>query len=212
MMMEDFGARVASVWEGLRPATRSLVERALHSAQTYAAPETTPARVPFGASYDARAEWELSRLLAALDDRAAEAGGLLLSGERARELVHIAETCALVLHKEARSAEVFAQLLARALRSHDFARVDRLADTIFARLAPSEMCELSRHDDPAVRSIAQEAMLQLPTSTLVELLDDPVDSGAARFALRGQAEEYESEEARWVINALAHADAEPDEA
>ena len=28
MTIEDFGARVVSVWQGLRPATRSLVERA----------------------------------------------------------------------------------------------------------------------------------------------------------------------------------------
>jgi hypothetical protein len=32
MTIEDFGARVASVWQGLRPSTRSLVERALTTA------------------------------------------------------------------------------------------------------------------------------------------------------------------------------------
>jgi hypothetical protein len=61
MTIEDFGTGVASVWQGLRPSTRSLVERAL------AAPPAPPrAESP----YDARSEWELSRLLTALDERA----------------------------------------------------------------------------------------------------------------------------------------------
>ncbi|HKP72087.1 MAG TPA: hypothetical protein VJT82_04060, partial [Pyrinomonadaceae bacterium] len=154
--IQEFGGRVATVWEGLRPSTRNLVERALQSA----AP--VPARA-MSAPYDARSEWELSRLLAALDDRAAEAGAPTLSVEEERELTRMAETCAHVLHGEARSAEVFAQLLERALRAHHYARVDVLADTFSARLAPSEVCELARHPNPSVRAIASEALAQSPT-------------------------------------------------
>jgi len=203
VMIEDFGARVVSVWQGLRPSTRSLVERALSSSQPPANINPAPRAET---SYDARSEWELSRLLAALDERAAETGVSVLSAEQTRELSRMAETCASVLHHGARSAEVFAQLLGRALRSRDYVRVDALADVMTARLAPSELCELARCPDPAVRAVAQEALLQLPTASLVGLLGDPVDSDTARYALEGQADEYGSEEARWIVNALDQAD------
>lgn len=208
MTIEDFGARVVSVWEGLRPATRSLVERALVS-MVSPLPTTLhqATRSGGGASYDARAEWELSRLLVALDDRASEPGAATLSDEQSKELGRMIETCARVLYNQARSAEVFAQLLGRALRVHDYRHVDALADTLLTRLAPSEVCELARHRDAAVRAIAQEALLQTPTSLLVELLSDPVDAEIAREALERQAIEFESEEARWVVSALERADA-----
>lgn len=203
MTIQDFGGHVASVWEALRPTTRNLVERALLS--TANAPGARA-----NVSYDARAEWELSRLLAALDERAAEAGALALSAEQLRELHHMAAVCVAVLRNEARSAEVFAQLLKRALRSCDYQCVDSLADTVTARLAPSEVCELARDPDLAVRILAQEALMQVPTSALVELLGDPVDSRIAREAIKQQAEEYDSEEARWVVNELIRTDATED--
>lgn len=204
MTIHDFGGRVASVWEALRPTTRSLVERAMLSA---AATSGGRANVP----YDARAEWELSRLLAALDDRAAESGPLMLSPDQLRELHHMTTVCVAVLHNEARSAEVFAQLLKRALRSCDYRQVDALADTLTARLAPSEVCELARDADSVVRIIAQEALMLSSTSALVELLGDPVDSPVAREAIKRQAEEYDSEEARWIIGELTRADASAEE-
>ena len=209
MTIEDFGARVVSVWQGLRPATRSLVERAL-SAQSHAAAAHAAAPRP-DAAYDARSEWELSRLLAALDERAAEKGSDALSAEQSRDLLCMAETCATVLHRGARSAEVFAQLLERALRSKNYARVDALADVMASRLAPSELCEMARHANPAVRAVAQETLLQLPTSVLVALLGDPVDADVARAALESQADEYESEEARFVVNALEQVDADEED-
>jgi hypothetical protein len=205
--IQEFGGRVASVWEGLRPSTRSLVERAL----TSAAPVTS--RSAASTHYDARSEWELSRLLAALDGRAKETGARILSREEERELTRMAETCAHVLHGEARSAEVFAQLLERALGVRDYARVDVLADTFTSRLPSSEICELARHPNPSVRALAHEALAQSPTGVLVELLGDPVDSDVARDALELQADDYGSEEARWVVSALERADAsEEDEA
>jgi hypothetical protein len=201
MTIEDFGARVASVWQGLRPSTRSLVERALTTATT--APQVTAANASrTDAAYDARSEWELSKLLAALDERADEKTGARLSDEQSRDLLRIAETCASVLHRQARSAEVFSQLLGRALRAKDYARVDALADVMTARLAPSELCEMARDASPFVRALAQEALLQLPTSTLVSMLGDPVDADTARAALESQADEYDSEEARIIVHAL----------
>jgi hypothetical protein len=202
--IQEFGGRVASVWQGLRPSTRSLVERALTSAAPVTPTMTTPRG---GAPYDARSEWELSRLLAALDGRAKETGERVLSTEEVSELTRMAETCARVLHAEARSAEVFAQLLERALVVRDYARVDVLADTFAARLPPGEVCELARHPNPSVRALAHEALAQSPTGVLVELLGDPVDADVARDALELQADDYGSEEARWVVSALERADA-----
>ena len=209
MMIEDFGARVASVWQGLRPSTRSLVENALLQPPRPPAGKTPSAVARAG--YDPRSEWELSRLLAALDERASEDGALVLSAEQTRELAHVAETCAAVLRLEARSAEVFAQLLERALRARDYMRVDALADALESRLAPSETCELARHIHPAVRAIAHEALLQTPVAILVGLLGDPVDADVARAALELQADEYGSEEARWIVNALELADSSRDD-
>ncbi len=207
--IQEFGGRVASVWQGLRPATRNRVERALQAAAPVAA--VVPPR-GVSAPYDARSEWELSRLLAALDDRTKEPDAPALSREEERELTRMAETCARVLYGEARSAEVFAQLLERAISSRDYARVDVLADTFILRLAPSEICELARHPSGSVRALAHEALAQAPTGVLVELLGDPVDSDVARSALELQADDYGSEEARWVVGALARADVAEDEA
>jgi hypothetical protein len=203
--MEDFGGRLASVWSELRPTTRGLVESAL---QTSAAP---PARNPnaINAPYDARSDHELSRLLAALDERASETAAAL-EAEKENQLRHIADTCAAVLQEKTRSAEVFAQLVHRANQQRDYARIDALADALTG-FAPTEVCELTRSQDVVVRALANEALAQFPTSTLISLLSDPVDSEIARDALRRQALDYGSEEARQIVNALAQVDASNDD-
>jgi hypothetical protein len=202
-MIEDFGARVASVWEGMRPTTRSLIVGALQSSSAGATRNTR--------TYDARADWELSRLLAALDERATEEGASL-NAEQARELRRMAETCAVVLQHQTQSAEVFAQLVERAFGLRDYARIDALADALAARFAPSEVCELARYPHVVVRALAQESLAQSPTNMLVGLLADPVDSDVARDALERQAEEYGSEQARQIVHLLNQADMAEDEA
>src|SRR3954465_12197290 len=97
MMIEDFGARVVSVWEGLRSATGKLVEKALQGSAPGPAASPQPARAE-GRPYDARADWELSRLLAALDERASETGAL--NAEQVKELRRMADTTALVLQNQ----------------------------------------------------------------------------------------------------------------
>jgi hypothetical protein len=208
MIVEDFGARVASVWEGLRATTRNLVERAL---QTPGATGGGATVTGGGLSYDARADWELSRLLSALDERAAEAGAASLNTEQAKELRRMAETCAAMLQNQTQSAEVFAQLVMRAHRQHDFARIDALADVLNARFAPSEICELARCPFAVVRALAQESLAQAPTSVLIALLADPVDLEIARDALERQAIEYGSEEARRIVYVLGQADIASDD-
>jgi hypothetical protein len=205
--MEDFGGRLASVWSELRPTTRGLVERALQTS----GPVVAPARNPNGTNppYDARADHELSRLLAALDERSREPD-VSLAAEKETQLRHIADTCAAVLQEKTRSAEVFAQLVRRAESQRDYKRIDALADAL-SGFAPSEVCELARSANVVVRALANEALAQFPTSVLINLLSDPVDSDIARDSLRRQAQDYGSEEARQIVNALAQVDASGDE-
>jgi hypothetical protein len=199
-MIKDFGGRLASVWSELRPATRGLVERALQ-ARNNALPSSP--RNNANASnlpYDARADNELSLLLAALDERVTETD-LSQQPDHGKQLRHIADTCASVLQEKTRSAEVFTQLVRRADSQRDYARIDALADAL-TRFSPTEICELARSDDAVVRALANEALAQFPTSVLIGLLSDPVDSDIARDALRRQALDYGSEEARQIVNAL----------
>jgi hypothetical protein len=207
LTIEDFGGRLASVWSELRPTTRGLVERALQT------PSGSPAAVrkanTANPPYDARADNELSRLLVALDERALETDASL-EAEKEVQLRHMADTCAAVLQEKTRSAEVFAQLVRRADNRRDYARIDTLADALTG-FAPSEICELARSQDVVVRALANETLAQFPTSSLIALLGDPVDSEIARDALRRQAMDYGSEEARQIVNALAQVDASSDD-
>ena len=204
--MEDFGGRLASVWSELRPTTRGLVERAL---QTPSGPPASSRTNTANAPYDARADNELSRLLTALDERALETDAALET-EKENQLRRMADTCAAVLQEKTRSAEVFAQLVRRADNQRDYARIDALADTLTG-FAPSEICELARSQDVVVRALANETLAQFPTSALIALLGDPVDSEIARDALRRQAVDYGLEEARQIVNALAQVDASNDD-
>lgn len=192
-VIDDFGGRIATVWSELRPATRGLVERALQAASG------SPATRSF--QYDARADLELSRFLAALDDRAAEKPNAL-DAETVRKLKSVGDTCASVLQEQTESAEVFAQLVRRAEIQKDYKRIDLLADALTSRFPPSEICELARSADVVVRELANEALARCPVSVLVGLLTDPVDAETARSALRRQVAEYGSEEARELLAAL----------
>jgi len=194
LVIDDFGARIATVWSELRPATRGLVERALQAAAS-GSPGTR------NLHYDARADLELSRFLAALDDRAAEKSDTL-DPETVAKLKAIADTCASVLQDQTESAEVFAQLVRRAERQKDYKRIDVLADALTSRFPPSEICELARSEDVIVRELANEALARCPASVFSVLLDDPVDAETARAALRRQVAEYGSEDARQLLLAL----------
>lgn len=190
----DFGARIATVWSELRPSTRGLVERALQA-------PVTGAQATRNFQYDARADLELSRFLAVLDDRAAEKSDAL-NPEKVGRLKSVADTCASVLQEKTESAEVFAQLVRRASNHRDYKRLDVLADALNSRFPPSEICELARSEDKIARELANEALARCPISVLMTLLNDPVDAETARAALRRQVIEYGSEEARQIVNAL----------
>jgi hypothetical protein len=107
-----------------------------------------------------------------------------------------------MLQEKTESAEVFAQLVRRAEMHKDYKRIDALADALTSRFPPSEICELARSEDVIVRELANEALARCPVSVLAALLNDPVDSDTARYALRRQVVEYGSEEARRLVTAL----------
>jgi hypothetical protein len=202
LTFEDFGGRLASVWSELRPTTRGLVERALQTTGgSHAGARATNIS---GAPYDARADHELSKLLAALDERALETD-TKLPADQESQLQHMADACASVLQEKSRSAEVFTQLVQRADARRDYARIDSLADVLMG-FASSEVCELARSPHVVVRALANEALAQFPASALVGLLNDPVDSTIARDALRRKALDYGSEEARQILNVLSQND------
>lgn len=196
--IDELGGRIATVWSELRPATRGLVERALQAAAT--GTQTTR-----HFQYDARADLELSRFLAALDaaleDRATEKAKPV-DAETGGKLKSVADTTAGVLQDQTESAEVFAQLVRRAEMQRDYKRIDTLADALTSRFPPSEICELARSEDTVVRELANEALARCPVSLLLGLLNDPVDAETARAALRRQVAEYGSEEARRILTAL----------
>src|SRR2546423_6054470 len=177
MVIEEFGPRVANVWNHLRTTTRNLVENAWQSAGSASAQQ-----VPRPAPYDPHADRELSQLLAALDDHAQQTESS--SGrEGARESRRLADACANVLSQQTQSAEVFAQLIERAHHRNNYAQVDALAALLPERLPPRELCELARANKVIVRALAHEALAQLPTSLLAAGLPDPADAVIARQAL-----------------------------
>lgn len=202
--IEEFGGRVATVWSELRPTTRRLVERALQPTQAAVASQSRS--TPF----DARSDLELSRLLTALDEGAAEPDAAARKGHRS-QLREVADTCAAVLQEKTQSAEVFVQLVVRAELQRDYKRIDSLADALSLRFAPSEICELARSQNIVVRALAQEALAQVPTNVLIGLLHDPVDTDIAREALQRQARDFGSEQARQIMSVLDQMDLDSEE-
>jgi len=187
--IEDFGPRVRNAWDGLRPATRSLLERVWKSPSSAA-----PARA---GAYDPRTDRELSELLAALDERTESS-----HDEPTKQAQELADACAQMLSEQTQSAEVFAQLILRAHSRREYARLDRLANAMSQRLAPSELCDLARSGNVVVRALAHEVLAQAPTFLLAALLHDPVDAEVARAVLERQAQEFGSEDAKRLLRQI----------
>ena len=195
MMMKDFGARVASVWEGLRPMTKKMLEGALRTGTLAPNSNQSPKF-----SYDAHADWEVSRLLSALDEQARDRE-FKKDADKLKEIADLAETCVRVLESQSGSAEVFIQLAERALKQHDYKKLDHLSDRLAARFSSAEIAEIVRQTEmPQIRAIAYETLSLLPVPTIVPLLDDPLYADIAANALEQKAFEYESEEARDALD------------
>jgi hypothetical protein len=193
MTIKEFGGKVASVWEGLRPVTKKMVVGALKTgdAQNSQAPRFY---------YDAHADWEVSRLLSALDEQSSTSETRRDSA-KLNEIKELAETCARILEAQSASAEVFIQLASRAIRENDYKRLDRLADTLAERYSAGEIAEIVRQTEmPQIRAVAYETLAMMPVENLVPLLDDALYSGIAAGALEQKAFEFESDEARDVLD------------
>lgn len=181
-MMKDFGPTVERVWEGLRPMTKNMLEGALQSNSVGAS--TNPAQK---FSYDTHADWELSRLLSALDQQSKEDRSR--SGVRKiGEISKLAETCANVLEAQSGAAEVFIQLATRALERNDYGKLDQLSDRLNDQFSAGEIAEIVRQTDmPQIRAIAYETLAMMPAQYLSALLDDPLYSDIAVAALEQKA-------------------------
>ena len=197
MMIKEIGGRVASVWEGLRPLTKKMLVGVLQSN----GPATSSIKgTKF--SYDAHADWEVSRLLTALDEQSKtkETRG---DPEKLAEINQLASACARVLETQSASAEVFIQLAEREIKTNNYVRLDKLADNLAQRYTAGEIAEIVRQTDvPQIRAIAYETLAMMPIQSILPLLDDPLYTGIATGALEQKAYEFESEEARDILDQL----------
>ena len=197
MTIKNFGARVVSVWEGLRPMTKKMLVGALAAS---GANPANPQTQKF--SYDVHAEWELSRLLSALDEQAKDAE-VRRDAEKLSEIKQLAETCAKVLQTQTASAEVFIQLAERAVQRNDFANLDRLADILAQRFSAGEVAEIVRQTELAqLRAVAYETLVMMPIAHLLPLLDDTLYFEIARNAIEQQAFEFDNENAQQILEQL----------
>lgn len=195
MMIKDLGPGVITVWEGLRPITKKMLVGAL------ASNGNTPIGNPTQKfSYDAHADWEVSRLLTALDEQS-RSSLVRKNTIRLGEIAVLAETCVRVLEAQSGSAEVFIQLAERAIKQHDYNKLDKLSDRLFERYSASEIAEIIRQTEMAqIRAIAYETLALLPVPVILPLLDDSLYADIAANALEQKAFEYDSEEARDVLD------------
>ena len=158
-------------------------------------------------SYDVHAEWELSRLLSALDEQAKDAE-VRRDAEKLSEIKQLAETCAKVLQTQTASAEVFIQLATRTVQRHDFNNLDRLADVLAQRFSAVEVAEIVRQTELAqIRAVAYETLAMMPVGHLLPLLDDSLYYDIARNAIEQQAFEFDNEDAQQILEQLEFDDA-----
>lgn len=189
MLIKDLGPQVESVWQDLRPTTKQLLAGALKTGS----PLPTISQPP-KYHYDAHADWELSRLLEALDKR---------SRSKSKDAAALAETCARILEEQSGSAEVFIQLATRSIEQSDYNRLEKLADHLFERFSAGEIAEVVRQTDlPQIRAIAFETLAMLPVDLIEPLIDDPLYADIAINSLEQKAYEFDSEEARDLLDRI----------
>ena len=197
MMIKEFGDRVASVWEGLRPVTKKMLVGAMQAGKAAVASPKTQ-----NFSYDAHADWEVSRLLTALDEQS-KSSEIRKDRAKLTEIKQLADTCVRVLETQSASAEVFIQLATRAIRDNDYDRLERLANQLSERYSASEIAEVVRQTElPQIRAIAYETLAMLPVQSIIPLLDDALYAGIAAASLEQKAYEFESDEARDLLDQL----------
>ena len=197
MQIKNLGPQVARVWDDLRPITKRLLAGALKTGSPLQSQSQSPRY-----HYDAHADWELSRLLAALDERSKSKIDTSDAPEKS-EAAQLAETCASILEEQSGSAEVFIQLATRSIAQADYNRLEKLADILFERFSPAEIAEVVRQTElPQIRAIAFETLAMLPVDLISPLLDDSLYADIAVGSLEQKAFEFDSEEARDLLERL----------
>jgi hypothetical protein len=192
MNSKNLGKQVETIWKDLRPMTKKMLVGALKTSN-FASKQKF--------SYDAHADWELSRLLNALDKQVKDS--IIKSDTNIIEINNLAEVCAKVLESQTESAEVFIQLARRVLAKNDFHKFDRLGDALFERFSTGEIAEIIRQTDMAqIRAICFETLAVMPTTLILPLLDDPLYFEIGCNVLEQQAIEFENPEARETLENL----------
>ncbi len=195
-MIKGLGLQVENAWKNLRPMTKEMLVRVMK-------PQKQALRNK-NYSYDPHADWEISRLLDALD---LEAVASKVGQQPQKSLVEIndlAEACASVLESKTESAEIFIQLAKRALSRNDYNKIDRLSNVLMERFSASEIAEVIRQTEaPQVRAIAYETLAVMSTSSIKPLLKDPLYFEIACNVLEQQAVEFEKDEAALILEQLA---------
>lgn len=186
MINKNFGTQVVDIWKGLRPLTKKMLVGAMKTNNFANKQKIT---------YDAHADWELSRLLNALDEQVKDPKSDKTS-ENMTEINHLAEVCANVLESQTETAEVFIQLAKRVLSRNDFHKFDKLGDVLFERFSSGEIAEIIRQTDMAqIRAVCFETLAAFPVTLIVPLLDDPLYFEIGCMVLEQQAFEFENQEA-----------------
>lgn len=190
-MIKNLGEQVENIWNDLRPLTKKMLVGAMKS-NKFANKQQF--------SYDVQVDWEISGLLNALDEQAEDPKS---NKNELRDLNNFAEICASVLEAQTETAEVFIQLAKRALAKNDFSKIDKLADALFERFSAGEIAEIIRQTDRAqIRAISYETLVVMPTVLIEPLLNDPLYFEIACNVLEQQAIEFQSDQARIVLEKL----------
>jgi hypothetical protein len=193
MTIKNYGKQIETIWNDLRPMTKQMLVRAMN---------TNKLATKQKYSFDAHADWELSSLLNALDEQA-EVSESIVDKTRLRQINHLATVCANVLEAQTESAEVFIQLAERALARNDYRKIDKLADALFERFSAGEIAEIIRQTKlPQIRAVAYETLAVMPATLIEPLLNDPIYFEIACNVLEQQAIEFESIEAREMLEIL----------
>lgn len=197
MSSRQFDRKVALIWQELRPVTRKMLAGAMRGGPSQPLTSTAP-----NFFYDATADWEVSRLLTALDEEARSAKAKK-NPKRLNEITKLAAVCVRVLETRSASAEVFNQLAERALRENDYDRLEQLADNLDERYSTAEIAEVIRQTEfPQVRAIAYETLAMRPVDSIAPLLDDSLYFEIAYNAIEQKAFEFDSDEARDLLEQL----------
>jgi len=197
MTIKEFGGKIASVWDDLRPITKKMLEGALQSGSSGTPNPKTPKF-----SYDAHADWEVSRLLYAIDEQSRKSD-IRNDSAKLTEIKQLADTCVRVLESQSASAEVFIQLAERAIKDNDYNRLDKLGDHLAERYSSAEVAEIVRQTEmPQIRAIAYETLAMMPIQAIIPLIDDPLYSGIAAATLEQKAYEFDSDEARDILDQI----------